>query len=63
MWFGGHRGRDLGSQLEVGAALRAALELGNDDSLQCCVVPRHMGGLVSQLVWLTFIVIKTSIPS
>ena len=63
---------------EVGAALRAAFELGNndlrdqpfasplvvvkgllreveaagfhqlgdDDSLQCCVVPRHLGGLV-----------------
>ena len=27
----GHRGRGLGSQLEVGAALRAAFELGNDD--------------------------------
>ena len=23
-------------------------QLGNDDSLQCCVVPRHLGGLVIQ---------------
>ena len=29
--FGGHRGRGLGSQLEVGAALHAAFELGNND--------------------------------
>jgi hypothetical protein len=42
--------------------LLASNQLGDDDSLQCCVVPRHLGGLVIRWFGYPFLYIKLLFP-